>query len=454
MKILLTLTLLFSLSCATTSANTESSRQPASSMDAENLNQAFLNLMASSAPEQEFISYLERLVSLYFRAEAELKEFDLELENAYIAGTSGFLENSKSYKRMMAMWSIRNRMVDKIAYVYLRLYELRRGPNGSQKNLATKVMQAFTRKLFSLRRVDRIAVQELIDEMQHVTEHLKTKNELPKATSDAQFLRDIQRYRSEIDARAAEEKKKDSFSSEISDLVEAMQKPESDTRTPQAQNIRPSPGPDGNITGRTFPPNTWALTYDDGPHATRTDAILALLKEHNVKATFFQLAQGIKSHPGPANRVKAAGQELANHSYSHADLTKQGAAGLQKEIVQSTQEQSDFFGIRPKFFRCPYGAGTNNSTIRQMIADQGMIHVFWNVDTLDWQDKNPTSVYERTRKQMSIEKNRGVILYHDVHPQTIEATRMLLDYAQSTKGTNLEIRFVTMTQIVKELNGE
>ncbi|RYZ67721.1 MAG: polysaccharide deacetylase family protein, partial [Proteobacteria bacterium] len=169
------------------------------------------------------------------------------------------------------------------------------------------------------------------------------------------------------------------------------------------------------------------------------------------KATFFELAKNVVAMPSLVKRVKAEGHALANHSYSHAQLTKLGASGLKKEIDDSTVVETKYFGFKPTLFRCPYGAcGGNGSTIRKKIAAQGMVHVFWNVDSLDWQDKNAKSVYNRIKKQMSVQK-RGIILCHDIHPQTVEATKMLMDdFVKGQKDGSL--RLVTIPQAIKELN--
>ena len=87
-----------------------------------------------------------------------------------------------------------------------------------------------------------------------------------------------------------------------------------------------------------------------------------------------------------------------------------------------------------------------------MIADLGMIHVFWNVDTLDWQDKDPDSIVARAQKQMKTE-GHGVILFHDIHPQSVIASKKLVEWTKTLKGTENEIRWVTIPEIINEMNG-
>ncbi len=198
-------------------------------------------------------------------------------------------------------------------------------------------------------------------------------------------------------------------------------------RSTSANVVYPSVGPAGNINGRGFPANTWSITYDDGPGAKTTPTVLTNLKDHGYKATFFVLAQQVLALPTITKSLVDAGMDMASHSYTHAQITKLGPQGRDKEIVQSKAVIESQTGKKVKLFRLPYGAGTGVTAIRQLIAQHDMVHVFWNVDTLDWQDKNPQSILARSLKQMSAYKG-GVILFHDIHPQSVIASKLLMDH--------------------------
>jgi peptidoglycan/xylan/chitin deacetylase (PgdA/CDA1 family) len=215
----------------------------------------------------------------------------------------------------------------------------------------------------------------------------------------------------------------------------------------------PSTGPNGNVVGLIFPKNVWALTYDDGPHPFHTPKIVNNLKELDIKATFFWLAENIIPHQSIVNLVREEGNATENHSWSHVQLTKASESVLHKEIIESTLLDTKAYGERPKFFRCPYGAGNSVTRIRKIIADQDLIHVYWNADSLDWQDKDPASIVARTQKQMKLAEH-GVILFHDIHPQSVIASKELIEWSKSLSGTENEIRWVTIPEIVNELNQE
>lgn len=220
------------------------------------------------------------------------------------------------------------------------------------------------------------------------------------------------------------------------------------SRKPSAAlTYRPGTGAEGNLTGREFPAKMWAITYDDGP-ARQTTQILDELLSRQLKATFFWLSKNAPAYEkSSVARAKKEGHGLANHSATHQQLTKLGAAGLDKEIVDSTKTLQRIYGQSLEFFRLPYGSGVNNSAIRDRIAKAGMIHVYWNVDTLDWQDRNPDTLYNRTMKQIA-RQGRGVILFHDIHSQTVIASRRMMDDLRSQGA-----RVVTMAEAVSVING-
>ena len=220
------------------------------------------------------------------------------------------------------------------------------------------------------------------------------------------------------------------------------------SRSPSASvSYRPSTGPEGNLTGREFPSKMWAITYDDGP-ARQTAQILDELLSRNMKATFFWLSKNAPNYEKSAvARAKKEGHGLANHSATHQQLTKLGPAGLDKEITESTKTLARIYGQSLGFFRLPYGSGVNNSAIRDRIAKAGMIHVYWNVDTLDWQDRNPDTLYNRTMKQIA-RQGRGVILFHDIHSQTVIASRRMMDDLRKQGA-----KVVTMAEAVSAING-
>ena len=277
---------------------------------------------------------------------------------------------------------------------------------------------------------------------------------LLRATRRAYF-KNLQNYHVSQEVLAQtikEQKNKTSFKkleSEIKALSHDMKKFTSELgRGTSSDAIYPSAGPNGNITGRGFPARTWSLTYDDGPGGKTTSQVVDNLVARKIPASFFVLAKQVEALPSVAKKIKDSGMEIASHSYTHAQLTKVSASQLEREIGTSKKVIQDKLGVEVKLFRLPYGAGVSVSNVRAKIAEHKMVHVFWNVDTLDWQDKNPQSIFNRTIKQMNASpKNAGVILFHDIHSQSVTASTMLMDYFNKEK-----LKICTVQEVIDQQN--
>lgn len=440
-------------------------REPSSSVSEDNLNVGFESMMNSANPEKEFIEYLGRLKSIFIRAESSLAEFDRELDDAAAASSGVSFETSKSYKKLIVMYTLSHRLQDKIIYHYLRLTDLSydKSAPAEKRKMAKKILLTFKKKLDSKDPMEKISFDELklsiasaIKERRGMSTKSINPADLPanNFTDDSEKLSVLRQYRSQMRTMGkAEMEMDDELNQKIESDSEKLQFIDQVGREPQSdKKFYASTGTNGNVMGLIFPKNVWALTYDDGPNPVHTPAIVKNLDDLGIKATFFWLAQNVIRNQGIVDLVKEKGHARANHSWSHAQLPKLDAEGLQKEIVQSTKIEAKSYGEPVKFFRCPYGAGNSVPRIRQMIADLDMIHVFWNVDTLDWQDKDPDSILARTKKQMQA-SGHGVVLFHDIHAQSVIASKKLVEWTRTLKGTANEVRWVTLPEIVDEMNG-
>jgi peptidoglycan/xylan/chitin deacetylase (PgdA/CDA1 family) len=98
-----------------------------------------------------------------------------------------------------------------------------------------------------------------------------------------------------------------------------------------------------------------ALTFDDGPVPRYTDAVLEVLADSNVRATFFTIGAALRGHPDIAARIVRAGHELGNHSYSHHRLVLKSPGYVRREI-RETDSLIRSAGYRETIpFRPPYG---------------------------------------------------------------------------------------------------
>ena len=153
-----------------------------------------------------------------------------------------------------------------------------------------------------------------------------------------------------------------------------------------------------------------ALTFDDGPHETQTDEILAILQKHGVTATFFPIGQNIASHPDVTRRVHAAGHEIGNHTYTHASVSKLTDSMLENELDATAALLKEQCGITPTVFRPPGGDISENAV--NLVNARGYRYVLWSwrVDTRDWAAVSVDAVVDTVLGNV---RDGDVILFHD-----------------------------------------
>ncbi|MFT5466670.1 MAG: peptidoglycan/xylan/chitin deacetylase (PgdA/CDA1 family) [Verrucomicrobiales bacterium] len=182
-----------------------------------------------------------------------------------------------------------------------------------------------------------------------------------------------------------------------------------------------------------------AMTFDDGPHPTNTPRLLDMLKQRNIRATFFVVGPNSKNHPGILRRMVAEGHEIANHTWTHGDMTKVSQAAVRKELNDSRDAIVAATGIAPKLWRPPYGAV--NSNLKNWIKQEyGYPTIMWSVDPMDWKRPGASVVADRL---VSGTGNGGILLAHDIHKPTIDAMPSALDRLMA-KG----YKFVTVSQLI------
>jgi peptidoglycan/xylan/chitin deacetylase (PgdA/CDA1 family) len=184
---------------------------------------------------------------------------------------------------------------------------------------------------------------------------------------------------------------------------------------------------------------TVAMTFDDGPHPKLTLKLLDLLKERGIKATFFVIGKNAADFPEVAKRIVNEGHEIANHSWTHPQLTKLSPTAFAAEISQTNEAIEKATGVRPTLMRPPYGA--INATLTKRLNDEyGLTVVLWSVDPLDWKIRNADHVSSHIIKNAA---PGAIILSHDIHASTIDAMPATLDALQA-KG----YKFATVSELI------
>ena len=104
------------------------------------------------------------------------------------------------------------------------------------------------------------------------------------------------------------------------------------------------------------PPHPWiALTFDDGPHPVMTEKLMAVLKQEGVPATFFVVGKMAVRYPGIVQDMAREGYEVANHTFTHPNLSHVDTKTLLNELAQTREVIRLLTGKDTVFFRPPGG---------------------------------------------------------------------------------------------------
>jgi peptidoglycan/xylan/chitin deacetylase (PgdA/CDA1 family) len=125
-----------------------------------------------------------------------------------------------------------------------------------------------------------------------------------------------------------------------------------------------------------------ALTFDDGPSAW-TPLVLDLLREHEMRATFFVIGARVREHPDLVKRIVAEGHELGSHTLTHPRLTEVSEDEVREEIQGGQDAVQEVLGEAPRLFRAPgFYADARELAI---VEELGLEAVFAHVDPRDWE---------------------------------------------------------------------
>jgi peptidoglycan/xylan/chitin deacetylase (PgdA/CDA1 family) len=165
-----------------------------------------------------------------------------------------------------------------------------------------------------------------------------------------------------------------------------------------------------------------ALTFDGGPSAP-TPKLLDILRQRGVHVTFFLQGKGhIDRYPATVRRMDADGHELANHTWTHADLTDVEPDQIRTELVRVQDTIAAITGRRPNLMRPP--GGLTDRKIAKVSRSLGLAEVLWSVTAKDYATTNTKLIIQRVLSQTHPD---GIILLHERYKGTIPAVPPILD---------------------------
>ena len=164
------------------------------------------------------------------------------------------------------------------------------------------------------------------------------------------------------------------------------------------------------------------LTFDDGPTTSITPKILDILKEENIKATFFVIGKSVDANPEIVKRAYEEGHYIANHTYSHNNSTLyQSSESFIDEIIKTDLAIGNAIGIDnycshlfrfPNGFMAPLYKSKKKEAV-SLLLEMNYAYIDWNCLNNDSMKKYTTNQLLNNLIESSKNKNTLVILMHD-----------------------------------------
>lgn len=189
------------------------------------------------------------------------------------------------------------------------------------------------------------------------------------------------------------------------------------------------------------------LTFDDGPSTKVTPRVLDILKQNNVKATFFILNYGSSTKP-IVQRILNEGHTIGIHGYTHDWTVYKSDAAYLENITKLNDKLNNDFGYTTKLIR--FLGGSSNTISKKYspgimtrltakVQQQGYIYHDWNVGSNDAMAGKPASadyIYTSVTKNLKHGRN-NIVLCHDTNAKstTADALQRIIDYGKNNGYT-------------------
>jgi peptidoglycan-N-acetylglucosamine deacetylase len=153
----------------------------------------------------------------------------------------------------------------------------------------------------------------------------------------------------------------------------------------------------------------YALTFDDGPHAQGTPAVLEILARERVRATFFLVGEQVLRNPALARELVHAGHGVALHCHRHRSLLRLTPAQVREDLLRAHSAIAAHTGRAPLLYRPPYGV--LNACALRLAHARGWRTLLWSHWGRDWEARaTPASILARVTAGAG---EGAVLLLHD-----------------------------------------
>lgn len=187
-----------------------------------------------------------------------------------------------------------------------------------------------------------------------------------------------------------------------------------------------------------------ALSFDAAWGNEDTEKILSILKQNNVKVTFFMTGGWVETYPEDVKKIYADGHDLGNHSENHKNMSQLSEKQCQDELMKVHDKVKELTGYDMFLFRAPYGDYDNE--VICTATGCGYYTIQWSIDSLDWKNYGVQDIIDRVCGHKSL-GNGAIILCHNGADYTAEALDTLI---KTIKEKGYE--FVPISELIYKEN--
>ncbi|KAJ2956928.1 hypothetical protein NQZ79_g7269 [Umbelopsis isabellina] len=200
-------------------------------------------------------------------------------------------------------------------------------------------------------------------------------------------------------------------------------------------------------------PDTWGLTYDDGPNCSH-NAFYDFLQQQNLKASMFYIGSNVMNWPYGAQRGVRDGHHISVHTWSHPMMTSLNNQDALAELYYATKMIKYVTGLTPLYWRPPLG--DVDDRIRWIATQLNLTAIIWNLDTDDWAAGTTVTVQQVQENYQnfitmgtngSFANTGNIVLSHELNnmtmgfaetyiPQIKQAYKNVVDVATCMNITN------------------
>nr|WP_245301296.1 polysaccharide deacetylase family protein [Thermoanaerobacterium butyriciformans] len=171
-----------------------------------------------------------------------------------------------------------------------------------------------------------------------------------------------------------------------------------------------------------IPDKRVAISFDASWGSDKTERILQILRDKNVRATFFLTGLWVDKYPDLVKKISEEGHDVENHSNTHPHMTQLSDSEMANEIKACEEKLVKITGQKPYLFRPPYG--DYNDRVIETAKSLGYYTIQWDVDSLDWRGLDTEAIINRVLPNV---KKGSIILFHNNGQFTPEAIPYIID---------------------------